>query len=560
MTKSEVKTDVSTNGNITTDINSDDVSGLLKYDFAKLRKLCNTTEIEICTTINVVNQPLSKINLINTQSVVKNSKLTKTYLFEQLKKIVKLCNQMCERDSQTPNYFISNTCESENNQVDVDSELFTCRKITETVEASLKQYSIDMQNKLQALTDFVKKFEGKSSPPSTPTPPIKQNSPGPSITAPEPAISNFVSDFITADEEKSLLDFLKGIDYSQEKGHMVKNFGAVYRYSGAADKTGSEPIPNEFTPILEKLKSLHPGEDINECLVNCFNGENTFINPHSDDELCLDPESSIYTISLGEDRTVRYKEKFGETEKPVIAKSRSLYTMTRSSQAFYTHQIDSQPNSKLRYSLTFRTVSNKFRKSTLILGDSNSKWLAFGEGEGKFGRSLPGKRVEAARVCDINPYDCAAYSHVVIMAGTNDLRPKYVSNRADVQRVVDTVRDKIDIILSLRKNIKIVLLPVLPTRLNGMNRQIHCYNRMLYDYFILGGSNFNISMPALHEFFDNEYLLRKGLARTDDAIHLNSSGLAKLAKIIKTHILGERRVGRTYRTALGAGVSGLGKT
>ena len=208
-------------------------------------------------------------------------------------------------------------------------------------------------------------------------------------------------------------------------------------------------------------------------------------------------------------------------------------------------------------------VGLNYRNSTIIVGDSNSKWLTFGEGEGSFGKALPGKRINAANVCDVNPLKCAAYSTVVIMAGTNDLRPSNVSNTSDVQQLVGTLKNKVDVLLAIRKNIKVVLLPVLPTRLTGMNHLIFTYNSTIHDYFITRGACFNISMPSTNQFFDRDYMLQKQfLRRSDDAIHLSSKGLAVLAKIIKTHILGYRRFkdSGTLKTALGAGLPGSGAT
>ena len=107
-------------------------------------------------------------------------------------------------------------------------------------------------------------------------------------------------------------------------------------------------------------------------------------------------------------------------------------------------------------------------------------------------------------VSDINPDDCATYANVVLMVGTNNMRQKYISSKSDVDIVFETLKEKIDTIRFLKKDIKIILLPVLPTRLPGMNRPIQHYNSILFRHFIPSGLYFNVNMPTMHdtkEFF-----------------------------------------------------------
>jgi hypothetical protein len=57
---------------------------------------------------------------------------------------------------------------------------------------------------------------------------------------------------------------------------------------------------------------------------------------------------------------------------------------------------------KERYSLTFGSVSEKFQRSVLILDDSNTKDIKFGNSSGRVGASYPGKRVKAAKMNSID--------------------------------------------------------------------------------------------------------------------------------------------------------------
>ena len=210
--------------------------------------------------------------------------------------------------------------------------------------------------------------------------------------------------------------------------------------------------------------------------------------------------------------------------------------MTRSSQAYFSHRIDNETCSSVRYSLTFRHVDTSFTHSTILVGDSNTKDLKFGEGKGTFGVSLPGKRVKAAKVENINPHDCAAYANVVFVVGTNNLRREYISCREDISNVFGCFAEKIELIRKIRKNIKIVIIPVPPTRLIDMNRRIVCYNTMLYQRLIISNTYFNIKLVPIYEFLDNQGLLRRDFLRDGDYLHFNDLGLSRLAFDIKNAI------------------------
>ena len=362
----------------------------------------------------------------------------------------------------------------------------------------------------------------------------KESQPTVEISTPEPCIKHCAIDFINDDDSAKLREFLSKNDYHVENGHSVKNFGEEYKYNGAADST-SEPIPIEIVEIIDKIKDLYPGVEINECLINRYETGESFLSGHSDDEPNINPESDIFCLSLGQSRDIVFKDKFSGSEATHTAVDRSLYIMTRTSQAYYTHRIDADTCRSVRYSLTFRHVNKHYLRSTIVIGDSNTKHLMFGEGKGTFGVGLPGKRVKAATVEEINPHDCAAYANVILVVGTNNLRNKYISCRDDICNVFKSFEEKINIIQKLRKDIKVIIIPVFPTRIADMTRHIACYNRMLYEY-VGSCPRYNVKLPPIYEFVDREGLLRRDFTRVGDYIHLNSLGLSRLAFVIKSAI------------------------
>lgn len=75
-----------------------------------------------------------------------------------------------------------------------------------------------------------------------------------------------------------------------------------------------------------------------------------------------------------------------DVEHEFTAINGSLYVMSVASQALWRHRIEKcDAFTGRRFSITLRTVDEKFRKSTVILGVSNTKYINFGEGNGSLG-------------------------------------------------------------------------------------------------------------------------------------------------------------------------------
>ena len=97
--------------------------------------------------------------------------------------------------------------------------------------------------------------------------------------------------------------------------------------------------------------------------------------------------------------------------------------MSRKSQDTWKHRIDPNPEaSSVRYSLTFRYVTKHNENATIVIGDSNTRYLKFGTGKGTFGDKLPGKRVLAFTIDQINPEICTGYRNIFIHCGINNIR------------------------------------------------------------------------------------------------------------------------------------------
>ena len=118
--------------------------------------------------------------------------------------------------------------------------------------------------------------------------------------------------------------------------------------------------------------------------------------------------------------------------------------MTRASQDLFKHSISKKQSlseSETRISLTFRSLHWRNNNSTVIVGDSNTgglKFSSFGKDassdrNGTFGNAMPGKRVAAFKVEQLDPLTCIGYNNVFVHCGINDIRGSEVSTEDQVR-------------------------------------------------------------------------------------------------------------------------------
>ena len=173
-----------------------------------------------------------------------------------------------------------------------------------------------------------------------------------------------------------------------------------YVYTGGTHEPA--PHPDSIKKVINKITNAYPGAVIKSCLVSKYLDGTKFCPEHSDDEKSLDPTSSIFTLSIGDDRPMEFTQIGNKgNKKTVLLHNNSLLVSSRKSQAYWKHAIPANDSVKPRYSLTFRCNSPFFLNSTVIFGDSNTKYLKFGEGEGTFGRWMPGERIKTQCINDI---------------------------------------------------------------------------------------------------------------------------------------------------------------
>ena len=470
------------------------------------------------------------------------------------------------------------------------------RKTNEASFTRIDSIIADINTQLHSINDHVcpkrnelinsaeENTDMQFSPPMTPntaSPHLVMSSltPGPVC---DPYIA-YVENVVSYELREKLLQVLetKSTDFTTVGGSRdVLYFGEHgYWYTGAYHQ--AKPIPLELQDLIDCVRPSLPNTKswLNSCLITRYKGPNSHIPMHSDNEANIDPESVIVTVSLGQERTLKFTHNASSTEKNLTLKDGSVYVMSRLSQEIWKHGIeplesidDETPGSNnedqdeltndntessedplLRYSFTFRHVAPFFKNSTVIVGDSNTKYIKFGKDAGTLGKWLPGKRMWAAKIGDIpSPMEIGPYRNIVIHSGINDIRDDF--NRPSNRALIGQLKQKCDDIQSFYPNSKIHLSLLLPTKSHHVNTRVGELNGMLIDFvfnrknmFVIDNSilgSQNGCMPSKYGRF-----LRNGTPLANDVVHLGREGLRVFCMNIKRCIVqrGERQTVERFR-------------
>ena len=119
--------------------------------------------------------------------------------------------------------------------------------------------------------------------------------------------------------------------------------------------------------IQKKLNDLNYNCNINSCLINKYRNGDDYISPHRDSKLSFGDKPIIAILSIGQERTLRFR-KIHENNKNISItkkhkdnvffdyklKNNSLFIMQNDSQINYSHELIKDNSKNHRYSLTFR--------------------------------------------------------------------------------------------------------------------------------------------------------------------------------------------------------------
>ena len=521
-------------------------------------KLCDinskvsTIKTELCKGLSSKN-PVN-FSKITPQSIAGCALLKKYYLAEQLLDLMNMLEPLSEcsiklehpenLDINKIEQIVSKCITKELNELHNSNEFNTnnvkddIKKLdilVNELKTSLNESSVNSSTKNENVNFYsTRTTEAKPEP-------VK-------VTNPTGHIENCLPNFITQEVESELFSFLDNQNFGTVTGGWsALNFGEPYRYTGSptpGTQNTPVPIPDPIKKVMDGIRSEYPNCDINQCTANKFSDNASKLSEHSDNEISIRPESNIFTLSLGSQRDLTFRDVTTGAERIVTTESRSLYFMSQPSQSLWTHRMDpidprADNESEIRYSLTFRCVGSNFKNSSIIIGDSNTRNLKFGVGEGTFGRNIPGKRVEAFKIDEINPVDCCGYNKIFIHCGINDIKQDSITGPAKVAACFRQLRDKVNSIKLMCPMSRVYVSPILPTKDRALNERCLFFNRLLFDFVreSVGGiltHDFGIFCDS-NGLLSNEMGLYK---KPYDKLHLGSHGIHKIVEIIRTCVYG----------------------
>lgn len=176
---------------------------------------------------------------------------------------------------------------------------------------------------------------------------------------------NYIPDFITAEEEQSLLENIDSECWLTDLKRRVQHYGYKYDYK-ARTVTGDAylgPLPAWLKPVAQKLTDdqVFPALP-DQAIVNEYEpGQG--ISPHIDCVPCFD--DVIASLSLGSPCVMQFAHPQSGEKQEILLQERSLIVITGEARYEWTHSIPARKadiingfklNRTRRVSLTFRNV------------------------------------------------------------------------------------------------------------------------------------------------------------------------------------------------------------
>ncbi|MFL6746605.1 MAG: alpha-ketoglutarate-dependent dioxygenase AlkB [Sphingomicrobium sp.] len=182
----------------------------------------------------------------------------------------------------------------------------------------------------------------------------------------EPLIAGleYRPEFVSEAEERALIGRIETLDVAPFRFHgwlgnrKTKSFGWRYDFDDASF-TPTEPIPAWLEPLRDRaaaLAGVEPGE-IHHALVARYD-PGAGIGWHKD----RDVFERVVGVSLNTPATLRFRQRTanGFRRANVEVEPRSAYLLSGPSRWEWEHRI--VPGEQLRFSITFRTLSDKGRR------------------------------------------------------------------------------------------------------------------------------------------------------------------------------------------------------
>lgn len=128
-----------------------------------------------------------------------------------------------------------------------------------------------------------------------------------------------------------------------------------YNFSGVSVQPESIENPILIN-ILQKINNMDPDIEYNAIFINWYRNGNDYIGYHSDDEKDLTKNAPIYSISLGETRKFKVKNKINNKITDIEMNNGTLIIMGGEIQKEFKHSVPkTKKNNGRRINLTIRS-------------------------------------------------------------------------------------------------------------------------------------------------------------------------------------------------------------
>jgi alkylated DNA repair dioxygenase AlkB len=144
-------------------------------------------------------------------------------------------------------------------------------------------------------------------------------------------------------------------------GHIIDtpryqaNYGKEYFYTGLLHP--ANPIPHEYLVRLLTWVCNDSGKKYEQMIINWYRDGNDYIGSHSDSEIGLVPQSTIYSITFGGTRDFVIKAKDGTYRTVLALKENTILKMGGSMQQYFKHEVPKRKSALPRINVTFRLMA-----------------------------------------------------------------------------------------------------------------------------------------------------------------------------------------------------------
>ena len=230
---------------------------------------------------------------------------------------------------------------------------------TEVIEESLKKNEDHVASLNSAITEF-KTFERKASSDCS----IQLNndhiissnsffsidhlnkrivkSTPPLLSKPTKHILEYEENFLNPDARLKISQFLdSSTDFVKDGSMRTLNFGKTFNQSIRVNS--NKEIPEPFCAVIDILHDKYSIQDeakLNSVIINKFSGPHTKLPEHSSNDPSINPDSSIFTLSIGDNCPIVFRDKCTNATIDVNTTDNSIFIMSLKSQHYWTRKID----------------------------------------------------------------------------------------------------------------------------------------------------------------------------------------------------------------------------